>query len=115
VVQLLVRLTAPPDRVGELVRALRVVMLPAQMERGCTSTQISADVERPEALCYREEWRTERDIDRQIRSDRFARLLGLMETASEPPILEFRFVSATRGLDYVAALRGRSDGADEKS
>jgi quinol monooxygenase YgiN len=112
VVQLLVRLTATPDRLAELVKAMRVVMLPARMERGCTSTQLSADVERPDALCYREEWLTERDIDRQICSDRFARLLELMETAAEPPVLEFRFVSATRGLDYVAALRGADNGDD---
>jgi len=30
----------------------------------------------------------------------------LMETATEPPLLEFRFISETRGLEYVAAVRG---------
>jgi hypothetical protein len=30
-----------------------------------------------------------------------------MESATEPPSLEFHFVSETRGFDYLASLRGK--------
>ena len=42
----------------------------------------------------------------RLATERFSRLLALMETAAEPPVLEFRFVERTRGLDYVAEVRG---------
>ena len=41
----------------------------------------------------------------RLATERFSRLLALMETAAEPPTLEFRFVNETRGLDYVADVR----------
>jgi len=33
-------------------------------------------------------------------------LLALLETSRSQPVLEFRIVSETRGLDYVTAARG---------
>jgi quinol monooxygenase YgiN len=81
-------------------------MLPAQQNRGCLRAQLHADVTDPDAFCYSEEWLTVEDVVREIRSTRFNRLLELMEAASEPPELLFRFVAETRGLDYVAEVRG---------
>jgi hypothetical protein len=56
-------------------------------------------------LCYLEEWPDIEGIEEQIRSPRFGRVLALMETAAVPPTIEFRFVSSTRELDYIAEIR----------
>ena len=45
----------------------------------------------------------------RVRSDRFTRLLEVFESAQETPCIQFDFVTATRGLDYVAEVRN-SDG-----
>ena len=47
----------------------------------------------------------EEDLREQVRSDRFSRLLELMESASERPQLRFELGSETRGLDYVEEVR----------
>ena len=48
---------------------------------------------------------TDADIVRHVRSSRFTSLLAILEAAHEPPRVQFDFVTATRGLDYVAEVR----------
>ena len=104
-VQLAVWLTAEPIRRQGMVKALRSLARSAQLERGCQSSHVYEEAGRPEALCYVEDWATAEDLNRQLGSDRVARLFSVMEGAMEPPVLEFRFVSETRGMDYVTAQR----------
>ncbi len=100
----MLRLIARPGRAEETIEALRVVMLPVQLEGGAARTLLSSEVGTPEAICYVEEWPTADALAADIRTHRFSRLLALMETAAEVPTLEFRFVTETRGLEYVEAV-----------
>ena len=88
-----------------MVAALRSIMLPARAERGFISSRIYQEVDRPEALCYIEEWASPEQMEDQIRSRRFGRLLAVMETAPRKPVLEVRAISENRGLDYISMLR----------
>lgn len=104
-VNLLLRLTLPELGGRELVDALRSVTRPARLDPECITSQILRDSEAPEAVSYIEEWPSEEALIRRVRSAEFGGLLALMEAASAPPTLEFRFASTVRGLDYVAAVR----------
>ena len=44
-------------------------------------------------------------LRRELRSDRFATLAALMESATEPPVVEIALPGGTRGLDYVEEVR----------
>ena len=88
-----------------MVDALRSVMLPARLERGCTRAQILRDIDAAESIDYFEEWRSAEDMKERIRSASFSRLLSLMEAAPSVPSIEFRNVSGVHGLEYVAAVR----------
>jgi len=88
-----------------MVNALRSIMLPARAERGFVSIRIYQEVDKPEALCYVEEWADLAQMEEQIRSRRFGRILEVMETAPKQPVLEVRSISETRGLDYIGSLR----------
>jgi quinol monooxygenase YgiN len=105
-VQLVLRLRVPPDRASDVVEALRAVMSAARWHPGWAHAQVDRDLDDPRTLHYREEWLTPEDTAREVGSDRFSRLLELMEAATEPPDLRFQFVSEVRGLDYVAEVRG---------
>ena len=94
-------------RTTELIQALRSLMRPARAEKGFLSSQISLDVDDANAIRYEEQWETQEDLEHQFRSPRYTRLLALMESATERPSLEFHFVSETRGLEYVASVRGQ--------
>jgi quinol monooxygenase YgiN len=102
----ILRIKTSAIRTTELIQALRSLMRPARAEKGFLASQISLDVDDANAVRYEEQWESEEDLENQVRSSRYTRLLALMESASERPALEFHFVSETRGLEYVAAVRG---------
>ena len=104
-VQLHLSLRAPQGRRPEIVQALKALRFPTQLIGACAHTGLRCELDDPDVLCYEEEWPRVEDLVREVQSDRFSRLLALMETAAEPPVLEFRFVRETRGLDYVAEVR----------
>jgi hypothetical protein len=88
-----------------MIQALRSLMLPIQLDRGCGGCHLYIDVSESNSLFYVEEWATQKDLEREMRSDRITRLLSIMESSPTPPVLEFRFVSHTRGLEYIAEVR----------
>ena len=104
-VELRLQIKVQPVHAAELVKALRSIMLPARAERGFLSSCIYQEVDSPEALCYIEEWTGPVQMEEQIRSRRFGRLLAVMETAPKKPVLEVRSLSEIRGLDYISTLR----------
>jgi quinol monooxygenase YgiN len=114
-VRLSLSLTAPPGESWRLIEALRSLMVPTRREHGCVSCQLhlSNESSDPTRIRYTEDWSSEEDLREQVRSDRFPRLLAVMERASEPPEIRFDLEGGSRGLDYVAEVRDlRRDGAD---
>src|SRR4029450_8939140 len=99
----LLQMKSPPVRTGELVQALRLLMRGARAEKGFINCRLGVGVQDANLIWYEERWERGEDVEEQVRSSRFTRLLALMETAAEQPTLEFHFVSETRGLDYIAA------------
>ncbi|MDV7400837.1 hypothetical protein RZS08_55990, partial [Arthrospira platensis SPKY1] len=56
-------------------------------------------------LCYTEAWDTEENLGFMLCSEHFTRLAELMETASEPPALDFRTITAIHGLEFARKAR----------
>ena len=102
-VRLTVALHAPSPNAQQLVDALRFLMVATQLDEGCLGCSVWIDPD--STVHYLEEWATEADMERRVRSGRFTSLLAVMESAHEPPLVQFDFVSRTRGLDYVAEIR----------
>ena len=106
VVQVLLRITAATGRVGETLQAVnRVVHAIRRLDEGA-EVHISTDVEDGSVVWLYEEWPTPERCERHLQSQEFARLLALVETSKEPPLLEWRLVTESRGLEYFAAVRG---------
>lgn len=108
-VQLTMRLTATSGRAPQLVEALHTRMRRTQRQSGCSEAHIAADVDEADAFWYFENWENTQALDDELRTDRFSQLLALMETSARPPLLEFRVITETRGLEYVRAVREASD------
>lgn len=94
-----------PRRTAQTLRAFRSLSLLAQGEPGFISCRLLLDTEQPDSLCYIEEWHTAEDLDEQIRSSRYTRLLTLMEEAADPPELRLNWVTETKGLEYLEAVK----------
>jgi quinol monooxygenase YgiN len=88
--------------------AFRSLMRVTRLENGCLGCSVQTDEHDRFKVFYVEEWATEEDLRRRVRSPRFTSLLALLETASEPPQVQFDFVTTTSGLEYVAAVRDQA-------
>ena len=95
-----------------MIQALRLVMLSAEFEPGFMGCQIYAEAGESESLCFQADWATQTDLEREIRSARFGRLLAVMEASAGSPTLEVRLIAETRGWKYVRELRGEVDAAN---
>ena len=92
-VQLLIKLVAAEERAHELIHALRVAMRGVRRVRGCRCAQIYYSGIDDRLVDYVEEWDDAKELREQFGSERFLHLLGLLETAAERPVVEFRIIS----------------------
>jgi len=83
------------------------MMLVTRAEPGCIGCSLQSDMHDQDetAIRYVEEWKSEEDLARQLRSDRFGRLAELMEHASRFPLMMFDLPGSTRGADYAEEIR----------
>jgi len=91
------------ESVENLLEALRFLIAATRLESGCLGC--SAWVESDSTVRYLEEWETEADVRRRVRSPRFTSLLAVIESADHLPHVRFDFITTTRAIDYVAEIR----------
>jgi quinol monooxygenase YgiN len=107
VVRLTLTIATSSGESWRLVEALRSLMEPTRPDNGCIACELvlSSRSDDPPGIRYVEEWSSEAEIRKRMRSDRFLRLVAVMEEAMSPPQLTFAVASAIRGLDYVVETR----------
>jgi quinol monooxygenase YgiN len=89
--------------VDQLLDALRFVISGTRLEPGCLGCSAWSDPDL--SVHYAEAWSTEAELRQHVLSSQFTSLLAIAESLRSPPLVQFDFVSASRGLDYVAEVR----------
>jgi quinol monooxygenase YgiN len=101
---LTVAFTAPSSRAArQLLDGLRFIEPTTRLQRGCLGC--SSWTGPGLTLHHVEHWESEADMRRRLGAQEFTALLEMVEAAREPRV-QFDFVAVTRGLDYVAEVRG---------
>jgi quinol monooxygenase YgiN len=93
-----------PHGVDRLLDALRFVIAGTRLEPGCQGCSAWADPD--STVHYVESWSSEDDVRQHVLSQQFTSLLAIVESLQAPPHVQFDFVAASRGLDYIAEVRG---------
>lgn len=91
----------PPWQVQPVAAALQGVMLATRREPGCLRCVVSTSVSDRVRIRFEEDWETEEQLRRHVRSEGFRAVATLVEEATEPPSIEFMLPSGTRGIDYA--------------
>ncbi len=92
--------------VADLMDALRFVISGTKLQPGCLGCSAWADADF--TVHYVESWSSEEDLRHHVASPLFTSLLAAVESMTEAPHVQFDFLSSSRGLDYVAEVRGQS-------
>ena len=99
------RVVLSPENREESLRFVRSLLGPTSAVPGCIHCGFYTDAQNESLLFYVEEWQTEEDLRRHIRSDDYRKFLALIDLSSEPPDLKFHRVSETLGMEYVSHVR----------
>ena len=95
----------PLGQTRPITLALHSLAADTRTTRGCIGCSVSTDIGKRGAVRYVEEWQTEEDLRRRLRSDTFSQLVTLIEGAVQPPRIEFTLDHETRGLDFMDEVR----------
>jgi quinol monooxygenase YgiN len=95
----------PLGQTRPITLALHSLAADTRTTRGCIGCSVSTDIGKRGAVRYVEEWQTEDDLRRRLRSDTFSQLATLIEGAVQPPRIEFTLDHETRGLDFMDEVR----------
>jgi len=101
----MVRVVVPESKRAEVLQTLRLLRGPTSARMGCDSFHVYRDDEHENALLLLQQWASEEDLDRYIRSDLYSTILAVIEMAIEPPDIRFDTIAATAGVELVAAAR----------
>ena len=93
-----VTIVAPPAQKAGILRTLRALLAPTRVEPGCLRCQLFENAEHAHAFLLVEEWATDIDFRRRLRSDSYMQLLKL-------PDIRFLVVTEIRGMDAIHAAR----------
>jgi quinol monooxygenase YgiN len=95
----------PLGQTRPITMALHSVAAETRTTGGCVGCSVATDIGSRGTIRYTEEWLTEEDLRRRVRSDSFGHLVALMENATEAPRIEFALAHETRGLDFLDEVR----------
>jgi hypothetical protein len=109
-VRLTVSLVASARSAPRLMHALRSLTPPLRLKPGHLGSSTWMDTDH--TVHYEEDWATEPDMRERVVSDGFTRLLAVIEASEGVPRVQFNFVTKTRGLDYIAEVRGAAGPAE---
>jgi quinol monooxygenase YgiN len=103
-IQAVFRLVSPQEKRGEFRDLLLHVKGPAEGMPECRACWVCQDVEDDRVFIYFMQWDTQEDLESQLQSERFRRLLPYIEMSVEPPAVAFGSVEHLRGIEYLVEV-----------
>jgi quinol monooxygenase YgiN len=106
-------ITAPSGKRKEMVEAFWSLIGPTRAQPGSLSCGVYRLAGSRDRLLYVEEWETVEQLECHMRSARYQRLLAIIETAAELPVLRYLCNPTVKGMEYVEAIRLVKNGSSE--
>lgn len=103
------RLFPSRDQRRHVLSVLRSVQGPVQAHAHCLCSRVFEEDGFDTAICYIEQWDSEKDLYQHIRSDLYNRILAAVELSKAPPEQHFYFVKEDRGMDLIEEVRNHPE------
>ena len=103
-----IRMRMPLEKHSEALEILGSVIEQTQFEQGCVSCRIYRAVEDECDILYEELWMEEDDLQQHLRSDKYQKILLVIEMASEPPEIRFDTIAHSSGVETIEQARAQT-------
>jgi len=103
-----IRLLIPLKEQGEALEILGSITEQIQFEPGCISCRLYQGVDEENAIMIEELWVNDADLQRHLRSDKYRKVLLVVEMAAEPPEIRFDTISHSSGVETIEKARSQN-------
>jgi quinol monooxygenase YgiN len=95
---------APNDRIN-IMKTIHPIIGSTSVRKGCLHCGLYSNSQNDDELILLENWKSQQDMEKHIRSDDFRKILTVMEAAKKKPEISFITVESTAGLELVEKIR----------
>lgn len=104
-VRSIIRMRIPPENQSEALEILGSMIEETQFEPGCVSCRLYRGVEDTRVIMFEELWTSDEDVQRHLQSDKYHRILLVVEMAEEPPEIRFDTIVHSTGVESIEKAR----------
>jgi quinol monooxygenase YgiN len=102
-----------PEREMEAMETLGSMIEQIRHEPGCKDCRLFRSCRSPDTIMFEQSWSNEEDLLRHIRSDRYTRILLVLEMSTVQPIVQFEYITRSRGMEFICFARGQPSETSE--
>jgi quinol monooxygenase YgiN len=100
-----IRMELPESAQKQALAILHPIIEMTCHDPGCISCRLYQGVHDERALLLEQRWASGQDLQRHLRSQRFHKILLVIEMASEPPEIRFDTISHSNDIDMIKQAR----------
>ena len=104
-VRSIIRMLIPLEKQSEALEIIGSMIEQTQFEPGCVSCRLYRGVEDARAIMFEELWLSEEDLKRHLQSDKYHKVLLVVEMAVEPPEIRFDIIAHSTGVERIEQAR----------
>jgi quinol monooxygenase YgiN len=105
-----IRMIIPPENHCDALEILTSVSEQTQFEPGCLCSRVYGDVNDERITLLEELWLTLEDLQHHLRSEKYRKILLVIEMAAEPPEIRFDTIAQTSGMETIEQARNGRTG-----
>jgi len=102
------RMTLPVQKRGEALKILKSMVARNQAQPDCVFCRICEDALEGNVLQFEEMWRSEEEFERYLRSDKYHKVLLVLEMALKQPEIRFDIISSSTGIETIEKARSHA-------
>ena len=100
------RIRVSKGKKEEVVRFLRSLIGPTRVETGCLNCHLYQDMNDECAITWMEQWRSQDDLNRHVRTPQYKRILAALDMSDAKPEIRFDTVVETKGMKLIEEALG---------
>ena len=99
----------PLQKRGEALKILKSMVAGNKAQPDCVFSRICEDALEDNVLHISSNWRSEEELERHLRSDRYHKVLLVLEMALKQPEIRFDIISSSTGIETIEKARSRAE------
>jgi quinol monooxygenase YgiN len=106
-----IRMRIPLKKQNEALEILGPMTEQIQFEAGCISCRLYRGLGDEGVIMIEELWMSDADLQRHLRSDKYRKILLVIEMAAELPEIRFDTIAHSSGVETIETARNQTQSA----